>query len=180
MWYVIINVMCGVVSWKWKRLTFVSREKISSSFRCLQKNTLDRELTYAVLNLSTRWQIIQIQFLIFHQSNPMHCKTRSKLVIHTMRPYLKSSRDIVFTLLHILLKLEGREGERLPPLQTDSINTFLIDLTPSRMISQSPSAIKVWFKVVKFLQSVWSRGHSLTRLQANFISRSRPSCSWLK
>ena len=104
------SVICGVVSWKWKRLTFVSREKISSSFRCLQKNTLDRELTYAVLNLSTRWQIIQIQFLIFHQSNPMHCKKRSKLVIHTMRPYLKSSRDIVFTLLHILLKL--REGRR--------------------------------------------------------------------
>ena len=107
------SVICGVVSWKWKRLTFVSREKISSSFRCLQKNTLDRELTYAVLNLSTWWQIIQI--LIFHQSHPMHCKKRSKIVIQTLILIFEIfSRHCLYIVAHSL-EARGEGGGEASP-----------------------------------------------------------------
>ena len=78
-----------------------------------KKNTLDRELTYAVLNLSTWWQIIQI--LIFHQSHPMHCKKRSRIVIQTLILIFEIfSRHCLYIVAHSL-EARGEGGGEASP-----------------------------------------------------------------
>ena len=142
-----------------KILTFVSREKISSSFRCLQKTCIRSGTDiYARLNLSMWWQIIQIQFLTFHRFN-----------ILLTDIWNLSSEKMYSTLLWYILSLNFILSE---------YDCWVLTIWPLSQISKSDSKSSTFYKVSSRsfqLTPIWSEDelsqgrYSLSQVWMTFV-----------